>query len=78
MAKAIADEWKIVFEEKPSDTEEAEDILGEYANITSWDWSVSPSPTSEGAQRYLGKLGDHQPGTDGKIASALEIWTSWC
>ena len=33
MAKAIADEWKTVFEEKPTDDEEAEEILSEYANI---------------------------------------------
>ena len=69
VAKIIAHEWKPVFTAKDTDIELADELLKKYAEMKTWDWSISRPPTTESVAYYMSKLGHCSPGTDGVIPS---------
>ena len=70
MAKAIGTAWANVFGWKPTDDQIMEELLLDYANSKTWDWSLSSPPTFDSIVFYLSKLKHCQPGIDGMINAA--------
>lgn len=70
MLENIGIEWARFLDEKPTESEIADEMLSEYALLKQWDWTLSHPPSRSDIDFYLDRLSHCEPGTDGAPQSA--------